>query len=171
MKNHKEKLFFLDNYYLLNEETIELMNQDYYKYLPKYNCLIGDNKIVILDNSDHKNIIQIGNFRDNLFRIELIINISNNYNEEIQRMIQYGYKLYYCTSFIFSNKSPIPISPIFNETNQINEYACIIRKNDFGSNKVNDYSDYYYNKILIKVIYLIVYFKNYSNNLKKKRFF
>ena len=117
-------------------------------------CIIGDNKVLILNNSKHKNIIEVGKLNNyGLFEIELIIDIKNNYDEEEKKILKFGFEKYFQTYFVFTNKKDKfdYISPLFNEENKIKGYGYKIIKNPFDNNS-NDFSDYVYNDILIKVI-------------------
>ena len=166
INNHIEQIFYYDYYYLLTKKTIIDSKNEYIKLFAKFDCIIVDKKILILD--DHKKIIQVGYLdKDNSFRIQLVINILENYKGEVQKIIQNGYNQYFQTSFVFGNKDNI-ISPLFNEEKQLIGYGYqIIRKDPFGKIKICDFSDYIYNQTLIKIIYLIIYFSNFKNNKKK----
>ena len=161
VKNHKEKIYYHDNFYLLNRETIGLINANFKKYLFIYDCLIGDRKIFVFNISKSKSFIEVGTF-NNFFQIELIRDIFNFYEQEENKIFQYGYDKYYKTSFFFTKYDSLSISPLFDSNNNLNGYCYLFVKNPFDNKKFNDYSDLIYNDILIKIIYLII------NNLKKK---
>ena len=52
-------------------------------------CLIGNKRVLILKNYQHKNIIEVGLIIiDGLFKIELIIDFKNNYIEEEKKLLE-----------------------------------------------------------------------------------
>ena len=167
VKNHKEQIYYHNNYCLLNEKIVESINENYKIHLLKYDCLIGDNRIFIMNNSNFKNLIEIGTFNNNVFQIELIIDIFKNYKEEEQKIIEYKYQKYFKSSFVFTNYDIVSISPLFDDKNELKGYGYLKGKNPFNIKVNNDFSDYIYNNNLIKIIYLIIGFNNYQNNLKK----
>ena len=168
VKNHEEKIYYHNNYCLLNEEIVGLLNENYKKNLIKYDCLIGDKRIFIINNTKHKHLIEIGIFNNDSFQIQLIIDIFKCYEKEEQKIIQYGYEKYYRTSFVFTNYDTLSISPLFDENNKLKGYGYLKGKNPFDIKKNNDFSNYIYNNNLIKTIYLMIGFSNLQNNLKKR---
>ena len=168
VRNNTEKIFYYNNYYLINEETLDIINDKYKNLLSKFNCLIGQEKILFISNSAHKNIIQIGYLnKKGIFKIEAIIDIFNNYDKIEDKIINIGYHQFFQKYFIFQNSQDdfANISPLFDEKFKIQGYGYKIKNN--ALNKIINFSDFNYNNILLKVIYLIIYFMNYKKILFK----
>ena len=162
-RNNNEKIFYYDNYYLLGEEIIGLINEKFKEYFTKCNCLFGDKKIFIFELSTYKNLIEIGKLdSDGAFKIELIIDIFNNYEKEEKKLFDLGYNMYYSSFFVFTNEDGKGnISPLFDESKKLKGYGYKINQKSLN-NYNNNFSDYDINNILIKIIYLIIYFKRYK---------
>ena len=169
VKNHKDKIYYHNNYYLLNEEIVGLINENYKKHLFIAECLVGEGRIIILNHpKSNKNLIEVGTFNNNdSFQIQLIIDIFKFYEKEEQKIINHGYREYYKTFFVFANNNT-DISPLFDDNNNINGNGYLMSKRNNPFNIEKDFSDYIFNKILIKTIYLIIYFNSYKNHIKKK---
>ena len=109
---------------------------------------------------------------DGIFKNEFIIDIYNHHEEEEKKIIQY--EKYMDTFFVFTEDEPKNllecISPFFDENLRIKGYGYIIQINPFKDNNGADFSDYTINNYLIKIIYLLAYFKDYENYLKEDIF-
>ena len=160
VRNHNEYIYYYNDYYLITEDTLDIVNNKIKYHLAKFNCLIGNKKILFLSNSGNKTIIQIGYLNNRgIFLIEAIVHIFNNYEKIINEIINLGYLRYFQNYFVFQNEDNefANISPFFDQNQKIQGYGYKIN-NSFKKNI--DFSDFTINNILLKVIYLIIYFSN-----------
>ena len=173
VKNHTDKIYYHDECYLLDGETIGKINENFKNQLAHFECLIGGKYIYIFNNSKYKNIIEVGELnKEGIFKNKLIIDIYNNYEEEENRIIKKEEK-YIESFFVFvkeQNDLLGCLSPLFDDNKKLKGYGYLMQKNAFNSNNQVDFSDYNINNYLIKIIYLLAYFKNYENYLKKDTF-
>ena len=172
VKNH-EQLFFHNNCYLLDEETIGKINENYKQNLANFECLIGDKRIFIFNNIAHKHIIEVGKLDKNgVFQIDLIIDVYNNYEEE-QLKIIYSKGDYVKTYFVFGGDKKdkyASVSPYFDNNRKLKGYGYLLNQNVFNKNKVEDFSDCHINKYLVKMIYLLIFFMNTKTIFENKIF-
>ena len=168
VKNHKETISYHNNIYLLEEETIDLLNKKYRKLLSKNKCLIIDEYLIIFMKNKLENIFEIGKLnKEGIFNIDMIIKFTNNFEEEKKRLEKSGLNNYIKNSTVFHNDNNSPfysISPFFNKDNKIIGNAYKIN----NSSKIKDFSDYTYNKIFIKMLYFIHYLKKHALRTNNK---
>ena len=175
VKNNKEKIFYYNNYILLTKEILDLINKNYSKFFNDVDCLFGENQIFIFYNSNFKNIIEIGKLNEDTFQIEYIIDIYNNYEEEEKKLINEGFRKYYQSYFVFpsagnnnNNNKYANTSPLFDNNFNIKGYGYKLSKNPFYKEKKEDFSDFNINNNLIRIIYVIIYFKYYKNFIERE---
>ena len=164
VKNNDEKIYYYNNYFLLDKKTVELLDI-IPQMFPKLEYFGKEGHIFLFQSFEGRTIIELGSLdNQHIFKIEILIEISKNYQTIINIIKTKKFREFYLTSFLFHNN----FSPVFDEEKEIIGYAYKINEGQ------NNFSNYHYNQILMKIIYLILFFKypKYNNaNVNSKNYY
>ena len=156
INNHSEKLYYYDDYFFINEKIVNILNVDL-NIFPKVEFYIKDREIFIFQSVNDKTIIEIGELDIiNIFKLHILIDSTIDPKSIINFLNEYSLAQFYACFFIFRNQNTY--SPFFDGN-------CNIIGNAYKPKEgLNDFSNCYYNQILINIIYLIRYFNIHKYN-------
>ena len=154
VKNNSEKIYYYNNYFLLNEKTIKLLDIDLIIF-PKLEYYSKEQYIFLFQPIGQGTIVDIGKLdNQNTFKIEYLINTTKDLKSIINMINSKTIELFYLSYFLFRINDDISkYSPFFDEEYNIIGNAYIIKEG------FKNFSNSYCNPILVNVIYLIKYFK------------
>ena len=154
VKNNSEKIYYYNNYFLLNEKTIKLLDIDLINF-PKLEYYSKKQYIFLFQPIGQGTIVDIGKLdNQNTFKIEFLINTTKDSKSIINMINQLTIKQFYSSCFLFRvGGDASKYSPFFDEEYNIIGNAYIIKEG------FKNFSNSYCNPILVNVIYLIKYFK------------
>ena len=154
VKNNSEKIYYYNNYFLLNEKTIKLLDIDLINF-PKLEYYSKEQYIYLFQPIGQGTIVDIGKLdNQNTFKIEYLINTTKDSKSIINMINSKTIEQFYLSYFLFRINDDISkYSPFFDEEYNIIGNAYIIKEG------FKNFSNSYCNPILVNVIYLIKYFK------------
>ena len=154
VKNNSEKIYYYNNYFLLNEKTIKLLDIDLINF-PKLEYYSKEQYIYLFQPIGQGTIVDIGKLdNQNTFKIEFLINTTKDSKSIINMINSKTIEQFYLSYFLFRINDDISkYSPFFDEEYNIIGNAYIIKEG------FKNFSNSYCNPILVNVIYLIKYFK------------
>ena len=154
VKNNSEKIYYYNNYFLLNEKTIKLLDIDLINF-PKLEYYSKKQYIFLFQPIGQGTIVDIGKLdNQNTFKIEFLINTTKDSKSIINMINSLTIKQFYSSCFLFRvGGDASKYSPFFDEEYNIIGNAYIIKEG------FKNFSNSYCNPILVNVIYLIKYFK------------
>ena len=154
VKNNSEKIYYYNNYFLLNEKTIKLLDIDLINF-PKLEYYSKKQYIFLFQPIGQGTIVDIGKLdNQNTFKIEYLINTTKDSKSIINMINSKTIEQFYLSYFLFRINDDISkYSPFFDEEYNIIGNAYIIKEG------FKNFSNSYCNPILVNVIYLIKYFK------------
>ena len=154
VKNNSEKIYYYNNYFLLNEKTIKLLDIDLITF-PKLEYYSKEQYIFLFQPILQGTIVDIGKLdNQNTFKIEFLINTTKDSKSIINMINSLTIKQFYSSCFLFRVCGDASkYSPFFDEEYNIIGNAYIIKEG------FKNFSNSYCNPILVNVIYLIKYFK------------
>ena len=154
VKNNSEKIYYYNNYFLLNEKTIKLLDIDLINF-PKLEYYSKEQYIFLFQPIGQGTIVDIGKLdNQNTFKIEYLINTTKDLKSIINMINSKTIEQFYLSYFLFRINDDISkYSPFFDEEYNIIGNAYIIKEG------FKNFSNSYCNPILVNVIYLIKYFK------------
>ena len=154
VKNNSEKIYYYNNYFLLNEKTIKLLDIDLINF-PKLEYYSKKQYIFLFQPIGQGTIVDIGKLdNQNTFKIEFLINTTKDSKSIINMINSLTIKQFYSSCFLFMvGGDASKYSPFFDEEYNIIGNAYIIKEG------FKNFSNSYCNPILVNVIYLIKYFK------------
>ena len=154
VKNNSEKIYYYNNYFLLNEKTIKLLDIDLINF-PKLEYYSKEQYIFLFQPIGQGTIVDIGKLdNQNTFKIEYLINTTKDSKSIINMINSKTIEQFYLSYFLFRINDDISkYSPFFDEEYNIIGNAYIIKEG------FKNFSNSYCNPILVNVIYLIKYFK------------
>ena len=154
VKNNSEKIYYYNNYFLLNEKTIKLLDIDLITF-PKLEYYSKEQYIFLFQPILQGTIVDIGKLdNQNTFKIEFLINTTKDSKSIINMINSLTIKQFYSSCFLFMvGGDASKYSPFFDEEYNIIGNAYIIKEG------FKNFSNSYCNPILVNVIYLIKYFK------------
>ena len=154
VKNNSEKIYYYNNYFLLNEKTIKLLDIDLINF-PKLEYYSKEQYIFLFQPIGQGTIVDIGKLdNQNTFKIEFLINTTKDSKSIINMINSLTIKQFYSSCFLFRvGGDASKYSPFFDEEYNIIGNAYIIKEG------FKNFSNSYCNPILVNVIYLIKYFK------------
>ena len=168
---HSKKIKIFDEFIILNEELFTLIKKIFKINLEKYNisylCLNKED-IIKLD-TDYQHTIFLGNLdiTNNSYNIKIIFDYekSDYLNEEIKRLIEWGYENYINHKIIFNDKKINDyISPIFS-FNEIIGYAYRYDSNIINYKNYFNYIDYLNQDCIKTPLYLYINYKEINQNI------
>ena len=168
INNNSNKIInYMYDFLLLKEETYKLftknLNIDY--KTNQYFCFFDIKKIFIVIKKQNQFTIELGHINDqNNFIIEILFDYNSikDLEDNIIRIIDKGYSLYYKSSLMFSHNDYV--SPIFNQNQNIIGYAY-----KYNPNSLINYEDYIINEHLKKYIELYLYYVQLKISLKQNK--
>jgi len=155
INNNDKKIYYYDDYFILNEKILSLLKIDLSSQKLKF--IVKEKYIFLFQESDKGNsIIEIGKLgKENTFKLEILIDSTKNYYSISSILAEKTYSQFYSSCFAFKNidNGFKNFSPFFDQDNNIigNAYK--------PNEQLNNFSNCYYNKMFINIIYLIIYFK------------
>ena len=154
VKNNSEKIYYYNNYFLLNEKTIKLLDIDLINF-PKLEYYSKKQYIFLFQPIGQGTIVDIGKLdNQNTFKIEYLINTTKDSKSIINMINSKTIEQFYLSYFLFRINDDISkYSPFFDKEHNIIGNAYIIKEG------FKNFSNSYCNPILVNVIYLIKYFK------------
>ena len=154
VKNNSEKIYYYNNYFLLNEKTIKLLDIDLVIF-PKLEYYSKEKYIFLFQQIDQGTIVDIGKLdSEKAFKTEYLINTTKDTKYLIYMVNSKTIELFFLSYFLFRINDDISkYSPFFDDEYNIIGNAYLIEEG------FKNYSNSYYNPILVNVIFLIKYFK------------
>ena len=153
INKNDERIYYYDHHMLLNEEIIKMFNINKIPFI-KTECFLKRDKIFLFLPYKGKTIIEIGTLnQENCFHLETLIDTKKDSNSIMKRLKGQIYKNFIESCFTLSGLKNFNFSPFFDEKNNIvgNGYNIEERKD-------NNFSDCFYDPMLINIIYLIRFF-------------
>ena len=154
VKNNSEKIYYYNNYFLLNEKTIKILDIDLVIF-PKLEYYSKEKYIFLFQQIDQGTIVDIGKLdSEKAFKTEYLINTTKDTKYLIYMVNSKTIELFFLSYFLFRINDDISkYSPFFDDEYNIIGNAYLIEEG------FKNYSNSYYNPILVNVIFLIKYFK------------